>query len=142
MTGRSTGVGPSPAGAGGAIPAAWSLARPSALMSSVVHAGAITNSTSATYHGDQWVTVEYVVRGHETIEHLIDGVNVLSYTRPQLDPADPDAQRLLETQPLELSGGTISLQSESHGIEFRRVFCGQHGPALLGGERFECFQAV
>ena len=80
-----------------------------------------TDSTSATYHGDQWVTVEYEVRGHERIEHWIDGVTVLAYTRPQLDPNDPDAQRLLESQALELSGGTISLQSESHGIEFRRV---------------------
>jgi hypothetical protein len=81
-----------------------------------------TDSSSPTFHGDQWVTVEVEVRGHELVQHWIDGVPVLTYTRPQLDPNDADARRLLDAgQPLELAGGTISLQSESHPIQFRRV---------------------
>jgi hypothetical protein len=81
-----------------------------------------TDSSSATYHGDRWVTVEIEVRGSEIVRHLIDGKVVLEYTQPQLDPNDSDAKRLLAAgAPLLLDHGTISLQSESHPIEFRRV---------------------
>jgi hypothetical protein len=80
-----------------------------------------TDSTSKTYHGDQWVTVEVEVRGN-TIKHIIDGETVLSYNDPQLDPKDPDAKAMLDAgAPKLLTGGTISLQSESHPVEFRRV---------------------
>ena len=62
------------------------------------------------------------MRGHELVRHLIDGVEVLGYSAPKLDPDDPDTQRLLAAgAPLQLDHGTISLQSESHPIEFRRV---------------------
>lgn len=81
-----------------------------------------TDSRSATYHGDQWVTVELEVRGHSLVRHLIDGQEVLAYSAPQLDPEDADAKRLLAAgAPLLLERGTISLQSESHPVEFRRV---------------------
>lgn len=81
-----------------------------------------TDSSSQTYHGDQWVTVEVEVRGNELVQHWLEGVPVLTYSQPQLDPNDADAKRLLDAgQPLQLSGGTISLQSESHPIQFRRV---------------------
>jgi hypothetical protein len=81
-----------------------------------------SDSSSATYHGEQWVTVEIEVRGNELVRHSIDGKTVLEYAQPQLDPNDPDAQRLLAAgSPLLLDHGTISLQSESHPIEFRRV---------------------
>ncbi len=80
-----------------------------------------TNSRSKTYHGDQWVTVEIEVRGGKIIRHQIDGETVLEYDAPQLDERDPDAKRLLETQPKLLTKGTLSLQSESHPVEFRKV---------------------
>jgi len=81
-----------------------------------------TDSSSPTFHGDQWVRVEIEVRGNELVRHLVDGKEVLAYSAPQLDPNDPDAQRLLAAgAPLLLDHGTISLQSESHPIEFRRV---------------------
>jgi hypothetical protein len=80
-----------------------------------------TNSTSKTYHGDQWVTLVVKVRGNEVIEHVIDGETVLKYEKPQLDPGDADAARLLATQFKMLDRGTISLQSESHPVEFRKV---------------------
>jgi hypothetical protein len=81
-----------------------------------------TDSTSPTLHGERWVTVEVEVRGHELVRHLVDGQEVLSYTEPQLDPEDPDARRLLDAgSPAKLDHGTISLQSESHPIQFRRV---------------------
>jgi hypothetical protein len=80
-----------------------------------------TESTSQTYHGDQWVHVEVEVRGGEMINHYVNGELVLSYTEPQLDETDPHARRLARTQPVLLTSGTISLQSESHPVEFRKV---------------------
>jgi hypothetical protein len=80
------------------------------------------NSNSKTYHGDQWVTVELEVRGNEVIRHKIDGRTVLEYTQPQLDPKDPNAKRLMQAGTnIMLTGGTISLQAESHPIDFRKV---------------------
>ena len=79
------------------------------------------NSTSETYHGDQWVTVEIEVHGSKLIKHLIDGKPVITYTEPQLDERDAHAKKLAEKQGKILTGGTISLQSESHPVEFRKV---------------------
>jgi hypothetical protein len=81
-----------------------------------------TNSRSKTYHGDQWVTVEIEVRGNRLVRHTIDGVTVLEYSEPQLDEKDADARTLLAQGAAKmLNQGTISLQSESHPIEFRKV---------------------
>jgi hypothetical protein len=81
-----------------------------------------TNSTSATYHGDRWVTAEVDVCGSNRITHVLDGQTVLTYTNPQLDERDAHAKALAATrQSLLLTRGTISLQSESHPVEFRKV---------------------
>ncbi|MCA9105173.1 MAG: DUF1080 domain-containing protein [Planctomycetales bacterium] len=81
-----------------------------------------TSSTSETYHGEQWVTVEVEVRGNEVIRHLIDGKSVLEYQEPQLDDRDGHAKQLAEAAgTVQLSGGTISLQSESHPCDFKSV---------------------
>jgi hypothetical protein len=81
-----------------------------------------TNSTSKTYHGDQWVTVEVEVRGDSIIRHTIDGQTVLEYTQPQLDERDANYQKLLPADKSKLlKKGTISLQAESHSIDFRKV---------------------
>ncbi|MCK5000545.1 MAG: DUF1080 domain-containing protein [Anaerohalosphaera sp.] len=79
------------------------------------------NSTSKTYHGDQWVTMEIEVHGNEVIKHIMDGEVVLEYKNPQLDTRDGDAKKLIKDGELMLSGGSISLQAESHGVEFRKV---------------------
>ena len=81
-----------------------------------------TNSTSSTYHGDGWVTFEMEVHGGDLVRHWMDGKVVLEYERCQLDESDPDAQRLLAAgQPLQLEEGYLSLQAESHPLEFRKV---------------------
>ncbi len=79
------------------------------------------NSTSQTFHGEQWVTVETEVHNKEIIRHLIDGEVVLEYNQPQLDKRDEYAQKLIKGDDLLLTFGTISLQSESHPIDFRKV---------------------
>ena len=38
-----------------------------------------TDSSSETYHGDQWVTAEAEVYGNETIRHFVNGTEVLFY---------------------------------------------------------------
>lgn len=80
------------------------------------------SSTSKTYHGDQWVTIEVQVRGNDSIKHIIDGKTILEYQQPQLDESDADAKKLLAAgAPLSVSEGYISLQAESHPLEFRKV---------------------
>lgn len=82
-----------------------------------------TSSKSKTYHGDQWVTVEVEVRGSQVIRHKIDGQIVLEYNEPQFDERDPHGKELAAKQggKLLIDSGTISLQSESHPVEFRKV---------------------
>ncbi|RPI24871.1 MAG: DUF1080 domain-containing protein [Acidobacteria bacterium] len=80
------------------------------------------NSKSKTYHGEQWVRVEMEVLGSERIRHMIEGQTVIEYQKPQVggpnvsnfDPAAKPDGKLLEE-------GYISLQAESHPVEFRKV---------------------
>lgn len=82
----------------------------------------VTNSSSETYHGDEWVTVEVESHGDDLIIHRVNGEEVLRYRAPQLDPSDSDAAKLIEqSKSTALSGGTISLQSESHPVHFRKI---------------------
>ena len=80
-----------------------------------------TNSKSKTYHGDQWVTVEVEVHGGAIIKHKINGEVVLEYEQPQLDEKDPDGKSLIKNGNKLLEEGYISLQSESHPVDFRKV---------------------
>lgn len=80
------------------------------------------SSNSITYHGDQWVTMEVEVHGNGKIKHIVNGVVVLEYEKPQLDANDEDAQILInQGSDIMLSEGYISLQAESHPIEFRKI---------------------
>src|SRR5262249_21639535 len=80
-----------------------------------------TNSKSKTYQGDEWISVLVEVHGNGFIKHVIDGETVIEYEKAQLDETDADARKLIKNGEKMLSGGTISLQSESHPIEFRKV---------------------
>ena len=81
-----------------------------------------TNSTSKTYRGEQWVRTEILVLGSSVFRHFVEGDLVLEYEMPQYggrnveghDPKDQPNGELI-------SGGYISLQSESHPVEFRKV---------------------
>ncbi|MEO1995882.1 MAG: DUF1080 domain-containing protein [Planctomycetaceae bacterium] len=80
-----------------------------------------TGSKSKTFHGDQWVTLEVQVRGGKTIKHIVNGETVLAYAQPQLDERDADARKLITDGQKLLTEGYISLQAESHPIEFRKI---------------------
>jgi len=46
----------------------------------------------------------------------------MAYAEPQLDERDAHAKTLADrVGTRQLSGGTISLQSESHSVQFRKV---------------------
>jgi hypothetical protein len=77
-------------------------------------------SKSKTYHGDQWVAVEVEVKDGR-ITHRINGETVMEYANPVLDTGDADARKLVKDDKVEITGGTISLQSESHPVEFRKI---------------------
>ncbi len=106
-------------------------ARPTANMCSpgteVVVNGALypqhcLDSSSKTFDGDQWVTMELVVMGNGPITHLVNGEKVLEYALPQIGGGvvanfDPQAKRDGEM----LSGGYLALQSESHPLDVRKI---------------------
>lgn len=80
------------------------------------------NSSSKTYNGDQWVEAEAVVLGDSLITHIINGDTVLSYTKPQLDEREANYPEMLaHFGGKMLKEGYISLQGESHPVEFRKV---------------------
>lgn len=80
------------------------------------------NSTSKTYHGDQWVTAEFVVLADSLIQHYIEGELVLEYTRPQIGGGNViNYDKSVKIDGKSLKSGYISLQSESHPVDFRKV---------------------
>lgn len=81
------------------------------------------NSSTGYFYGEDWITAEVEVRGNDVIKHIINGDTVLQYSQPQLDERDATYPKLVELNGGDkmLSGGTISLQSEGHPIDFRKV---------------------
>ncbi len=80
------------------------------------------NSVSKTYRGEEWIRAEVLVLGDSIIKHIVNGDTVLTYTKPQLGGGmvnnyDPKVKKDGQL----LSSGYISLQSESHPVEFRKV---------------------
>ncbi|QDV04674.1 hypothetical protein Poly30_01670 [Planctomycetes bacterium Poly30] len=79
-------------------------------------------SGGPTSYGEDWVTFEVQVRGNRVIRHYVNGEKVMEYQRPQLDPRDPYAKKLIEGgAEIQLSSGTISIQAESHPIDFKSI---------------------
>jgi hypothetical protein len=71
---------------------------------------------------NEWVSVEVEVHGNDEVIHRINGVEVLRYQHPQLDPREESAKRLLALgAPLQLSQGHIALQAESQPVWFRNI---------------------
>jgi hypothetical protein len=80
------------------------------------------NSTSDTYDGDQWVIVEVLVLGNERFVHFVNGEQVMEYGGTTFGGGVVSGHRPEEKPDGSvLSEGYISLQSEGHPIEFRRV---------------------
>ena len=67
-------------------------------------------SKGATFHGDQWVTVELHVFGDSIVHHIIESDTVLTYTNLQISETGESLYK-----------GYIALQAESHPTEFRLI---------------------
>jgi hypothetical protein len=91
------------------------------------------NSTSRTYDGDQWVTVEALVLGDSLIQHIVEGKVVLAYEKPRIGAGFVSKEydwikgnvtnykEWVAKDGMLLKEGYIALQAESHPIEFRKV---------------------
>ena len=80
------------------------------------------NSSSRTFRGDEWVRAEVLVLGDSIIKQMVGGDTVMVYQKPQIGGGvvngyDPN----VKIDGKLLSSGYISLQSESHPVEFRKV---------------------
>ena len=75
------------------------------------------NSSSPTFYGEEWIDVEVEVHNDSLISHKINGKKVISYSKPIFGGEHNTIFK--EGRPVK--GGYISLQSESHPIEFRNI---------------------
>ncbi|SDD94218.1 protein of unknown function [Pricia antarctica] len=73
-----------------------------------------------TFHGDQWVTLEIDVKDGK-ITHYVNGEEILTYSNPVYDPENDIAKTLIENGDVSVKEGYISLQSNSHPIDFRKI---------------------
>ncbi len=72
--------------------------------------------------GNEWVTVLAEVQGGARVRQIVDGALVVEYTDLVLDDENADARRLLSFgADRALTAGYISIQANSHPIEFRRI---------------------
>lgn len=93
-------------------------------------------SESKTYNGDQWVHIEAIILGNESILHIVENDTVLKYTRPEIDSSflskdykgkDWDnfgvtnKKIWLDKAGKPIGEGYIALQAESHPIDFKNI---------------------
>ena len=78
------------------------------------------NSTSKTYHEDDWVKVEVIVYSDSLVHHVIDNDTVLTYTNIRVG-GDEVPSNYINKIGNPLKEGYISLQSEGHPVEFRNI---------------------
>jgi hypothetical protein len=79
-------------------------------------------SSSKTYKWDEWVSGELIVYKDSLITHIVNGVNVLQYSKPQIGGGvtngfDPSIK--IDKKPL--TNGYIALQAEGQGIIFKNI---------------------
>ena len=95
------------------------------------------NSRSKTYHGDQWVHIEALVLGDSIVKHIADRDTVLVYTKPQYDGRDKWVKQMGYKDGDLIKEGYISLQSESHPCEFRKVEIYDLSPYMNNPEKLQ-----
>lgn len=87
------------------------------VMNGVLNTAHCTNSSSATFDGDQWVRVEVLILGDSIVKHIANGDTVMTYTKPQLG----EVQRGETPQTTPLTSGYIAIQAETAPTEFRKI---------------------
>jgi hypothetical protein len=75
---------------------------------------------SRTFHGDQWVTIEIDVKDGK-MTHFVNGEEIMNYANPSYKPEDEFARAFIQNGDASVKSGYISLQSNSHPIDFRKI---------------------
>jgi hypothetical protein len=73
-----------------------------------------------TFAGDQWVTAEIDVTDGK-ITHWVNGEKILEFENPKYDPSNILAKQFIVNGDDAVKGGYISLQSNSHPMDFRKI---------------------
>ncbi len=73
-----------------------------------------------TFHGDQWVTLEIDIKDG-IISHYINGEKILTYANPTYDLNHDVVKRHFVNKEITVKDGYISLQSNSHPVDFRTI---------------------
>lgn len=73
-----------------------------------------------TFHGDQWVTLEIDVQDGK-IHHFANGEEILAYENPRYHADNEIAKTLIKGDDDLVKEGYLSLQSNSHPIDFRKI---------------------
>tara|TARA_Y100000385_G_scaffold291978_1_gene375080 strand:- start:27016 stop:27759 length:744 start_codon:yes stop_codon:yes gene_type:complete len=75
-----------------------------------------------TFYGEEWINAEVLVL-NDSITHYIDGKAVISYSRPTVGGGylETTSSAIQLKSGEGLTSGYISLQSESHPIEFKNI---------------------
>ncbi|MGI9545668.1 MAG: 3-keto-disaccharide hydrolase [Flavobacteriaceae bacterium] len=80
------------------------------------------NSSSETYHGDNWVEVEALVLGDSLIQHILNSKVVLEYRKPTIGGGDiAGYQESAYREGAPLKEGYIAIQAETHPIDFKSI---------------------
>ncbi len=84
--------------------------------------GQCSKLSDLTIRDDRWVTVLAEVDGDKRVRQFVNGIPTVEYTALALDESNADARDLISHGASRtLSSGYISLQSNGHPIEFRRI---------------------
>ncbi|MDA0195716.1 MAG: DUF1080 domain-containing protein [Bacteroidetes bacterium] len=80
------------------------------------------NSTSKTFHGDQWVTAEVKLLG-DSLTHFVNGEQVMAYGGAQIGGGVVSGydESVKVDGKLLSDGGYISIQAETHPTDFRKI---------------------
>ncbi len=73
-----------------------------------------------TFHGDQWVTAEIDIRNGK-ITHYVNGEQIIQFENPRYDTTNDNAKNFILKGDDLVKDGYISLQSNSHPMDFRRI---------------------
>jgi len=73
-----------------------------------------------TFHGDQWVTLEIESR-NGIFKHFVNGEKILEFSDATYNPDHELGKAFYKENDNTVKGGYVSLQSNSHPIDFRKI---------------------
>ena len=73
-----------------------------------------------TFHGDQWITLE-IDSKDGVITHFVNGEEILKYANPIYNKEHDLGKTFINNKEVAVVEGYISLQSNSHPIDFRKI---------------------